>query len=171
MNAGETVHVAVPGGAVLLLDVLPGWAVGDTGGVAAVLVRERPPSGFRTNAMVQTTTVPATVTLDDVVAAAGARFAATHGAVDDRGSRPTRMGEADGIVRLVCFDLGPQAVRLAQLQAFVDGGVVGGDGTTAERRAVVTVALTCAAVDLPELGDELAAVVRRARLVRPDDQP
>jgi hypothetical protein len=181
-----------PGGAVLVLDVPDGWTLGDADGVAAVLVRETSPSGFRTNAMVQATTVPAAVSLDDVVVAIAARAAATYDAVDERGCRPTRAGDAVGVVRLVCFDLGPHAARLAQLQLVLDAGPGdarpgdaqpgdawpgdAGPGARAPadgpgRRAVFTVALTCAAVDLPELGEELAAVVRTARVLRPAPQP
>jgi hypothetical protein len=167
--AGPRTHTAVataPGGAALLLDVPPGWRLGDTARVAAVLARETSPSGFRTNAMVQVATVPASTSLDEVVAVASARFAATHDAVDERGRRPTCAGQAPGIVRLVCFDLGPQAYRLVQLQLFVDGGScdAGPPEAAIAGRVIFTIGLTCAAIDLPELGEELAELVRSVRV-------
>jgi hypothetical protein len=164
-ESSTTLAVPATGEVVLLLDVPGGWIVGDADGVVAVVVRSASPSGFRTNAMVQLTTVPAVTTLDDLAAAAAERFDATHDAVEARGERPVCVGDAAGVVRLVCFDLGPSAARLAQLQLVVDAGLSGAG------RTVFTVAVTCAADDLPELGDELASLVSGALLVRSDDQP
>lgn len=158
---GDSGEVTVPGphGVALTLTVPAGWAVGDAAGIAAMLVRDATVSGFRTNVTVQVVTVPPAIEVGDVAAEAARRFAADHAAVDERGTHVS----AGRVVRMVCADVGPGATRVAQLQAFVDGGVHGEPA----RRVVFTIAGTSLADDLAELGAELATIVRRAEMVVP----
>lgn len=159
------VVVAGTAGASLVLPVPAGWWVGDSPGVAAVLVRESvPASGVRTNVMLGHTRVHAAIGLDDIATRASDRLATANGAPEVRGAREVVSDTGRGLLRMVLFDAGPQAVRLAQLQGFFDAG--GAPAAHDEpRRDVWTVAATAAADDLAELGDELAQIVSAARVV------
>lgn len=168
----------------LVVPVPDAWWVGDAPGLDAVLVRDEPsPGGFRTNAVLAVTPVAASIGLHDIAAHAVALVERRGGAPEVRGARPLDALGAPGLVRMVLFDAGPRAVRVAQLQAYLDGvppagGVQAGSVPAAcsparcsparcspAVRPVWTIAVTALADDLPSLGAELAALVAGARVI------
>lgn len=104
----------------------PNWEFCSVEGAAGVLGLVRPvhdPGTFHTNLIICRDEVLAAVELQDLAEASDRHMAASYDDVDLRGTEVANLGDAAALVTLRAFAIGPDARRVNQLQAIVDGGV------------------------------------------------
>lgn len=146
------------------MSVPKGWRAFDVDGLLALLQPAVECSWFRTNVTVSRDVVPADADVAEVMAVCERRLDATYDAAEIRGAHDGACGDAPALVHLRAFDVRADAVRLSQLHAVFDAGLVRGNGSHDDARVIYQVIATCLAEDATVFGDAFATMLGSCRV-------
>lgn len=138
-----------------------GWQVHDAPGTLAVLRPADDRGWFRTNVVISREGVPAGLDLAAVMAAGERHAAATYDAVEVRGERVARCGDAAAVVRLRAFDVRNDGVRLSQLHALIEAGL---EHPHAAACVIYQIVATCLAEDTALFQDAFTTMIGSCRV-------
>ena len=162
MVVTDSVVIDGDGATQLFVAVPDGWRVGEVGGADAVLWNPAVCSTFRTNVMLSCDAIARHHQLSSVAVHTLRHLHECYGALEVRGEVDLLLGDAPCVVRMVLFDSVTTRERLAQFQAFADGGL----DESGTQRLIFQIVATCLAEDIAACGDDLAHIIATAQVRR-----